>query len=263
MLTWNTPTFLNHIIFSRAYVGLPPVPLAEGVCIPAPEGWLRVSSERGGRWTVLDMPTRLFGHKCARKALLMKDGVGDGKRRMVGQGLGASICILTWPANIRAGLLWTPAAGVAGEKCGWRPHIFDTSVLIPQDLFANIEASQVSSFSHKSCFQQRNVHYICFLSDGHFAQRSSYHFSSGNAKRSQTNKGASRAQPFSSAEGSLPAVASQWGVCSSAEEQMKLYPPSAPHTHTKRCNYLYYLYIEMTWSQVTQMWKSFNLFGIT
>lgn len=51
MLTWNTPTFLNHILFSRAYVGLLPVPLAERVCIPDPEGGsgCLVSGEGGGQ----------------------------------------------------------------------------------------------------------------------------------------------------------------------------------------------------------------------
>ena len=76
---------------------------------------------------MLDMQTMCFGRKHAHKAPPMKDGGEGGKRRVVGYGqgpplesCGISLQMFWWP-------LQTPAAGIAGGRCGCRSHIFDPS----------------------------------------------------------------------------------------------------------------------------------------
>lgn len=125
MPPWSNPTLLDHVLSSRAHEDLLLVLPADGVCKPSLRGGpaCRLSGEQG----ILDVPTMCFGHKHAHKAPPMKDGGGGGRRRVVGYGQGPplescaiSLQMFGWP-------LQTPAAGVAGGRCGRRSHIFDPS----------------------------------------------------------------------------------------------------------------------------------------
>ena len=83
MPTWNNPTLLDHVLFSRACEDSLPVLLAVGAparLLPRGGSVCLLSGEGG----MLNMQTMRFGHKHTRRAPSVKDGGGGGKKRMVG-----------------------------------------------------------------------------------------------------------------------------------------------------------------------------------
>ena len=169
MSPWNNPTLLDHVLFSRACEDLLPA-----YCTSAPEGWLSVSAEWGGRhakhanyafWT----QTRTQGS--SDEGWWWRWEEKDG-RLSAGASLESwlSLQICGWP-------LQTPAAAVVGGRCGCSSHIFDPSAWRPQNhhICQQKKPLRAPGFLLKSTFSLEKFS-LYFSLGGHFSPRNSNFF---------------------------------------------------------------------------------------